>query len=286
MICPSDGMHACSAEAAFLSTFNVYSRLALGKWEQTTIAGVWVYKTPIGTIVIPPPEGKAEYYRMLIEVASHTPCIMVPEWAANALKAVGFRATMFGRNYLYDPHRIHGLPGGDLKRLRNYVNRADGLIDISLIAADAKVKAPDERLVQELLALNKLWYRRAAERKFRTHEKVNIDWCLTHWSQLAAADPSICLSYAREKDGGKLIVFELGCALTNYVSVAYCERYDADGPRGANLATFGQHCLWLDRPVVNDGPADGAEITALKEKLSAGNSRVFYTVERKPRRGR
>lgn len=263
-------MQVCEAYPAFLSSLNTISRLALGKWQLRSDA----IETVMGLVVLPG-ESKGDYYQRLVEASSRQTCLFVPTYMAQALQAKGFKIAKQATEYLMDPTQITDLPGGRLKRLRTYVRAVQPLVQID---HDVAV----ETCAQDLLTLNKAWYKEASVRLFRPSEKTNIDWLIQNWSDVRALDPRVRCTTVRLKDTGQLVVFQMGTQLCDGLSVTFCERYDRDlMPKAANLAGLGPHMTTLGEALVNDGPAGTADQRAVKERLSGEQTIVFYSVSRK-----
>ena len=262
-------MDRSEMRCSFLSSFNILSRLALGKWAIKEYRHYRYFQTPIGRILFPQDSVPA-YYHGVVELASRSePLIMVPKSVAAALKTRGmFDVSVHDTQYLMRPDHVGALPGARLKRLRNYVSHAGQHSQLT----HHNGKSIDAAILR---SINDEWYRGAAKRKFRTFEKKHIEWVWYIWPDIRASDPHATITTVQAMFEGRMWMFDIGTRLTPTMGVTYCERYCDDTPRGVNLYALGWHMHFLDCPVVNDGPAHEKSIRDLKEKLSFGKTQTF-----------
>lgn len=268
------GLAATQNTNAYLNPVNAAARIATGKWTIEEDAFV----SAQGSVFIIPGRDKPEFYHRILHRSMAAPVTMVPLYMAEHFRKSGsMRVTKAEDQYIIPAERMRDLPGKALKRLRQYANSLAGDLTFTHWRAGEGADIP----FKELLEVNRVWYREAQDRYFRTSEKTQIDWMITEWPTVMELDPCAVLSLTREKASGRLLSFNIGTQLYPGMACTIVERYVRDGLRNANFSGLRAHIAVLGEPEINDGPAGSREVADLKTKLSDGRTHAFFTVERR-----
>jgi hypothetical protein len=250
----------CGAASFWFGVANLAPKLALGKVtiEDARDFSCILLKTKDDVRVLPYGSQNDYWYCVLDLIAKKTSVALLPEWVRTGL-AHTYKLSPQQSEFVIETEKLRTLPGGRLMNTRNLVNKARRLTTFD---------DPYGKPVDDYLVLNRTWYRQNAESKFRTYDKVSIDWMLNNWDRLCLLFPDLrCLGVRDE--AGRLISFTIASALTVTSWSAYTERFDRNHPiQGCNWLAWSHLANhFAGARFENDGTADTTALRHNKSKV-------------------
>jgi hypothetical protein len=262
-------MDKCRASAFAFSPLNALPKIALDKWTVTELKEALMLVDGEGKARVVPLGSQQTYYDATLQVATQHPVKLVPAWLAEHVRKAGYKVKKQHDEYIIKTADTITMPGGSLKSLRKRVKHA---------RAATVVEEYSLGKTHEYKALNALWYKQNAGRKFRTYDKTSIDWLIMNWASVVQADPTARFIGIRDAQYLQLIAINMGCVLSDGVWTAYTRRFDREAEiQGAGALGHVILAESFSEAMENNGTADTKEIKENKARIAAGTL-SFYEI--------